>query len=299
MEKLIDIHADDYAYSINTSKDMLECMEAGNLDSFSIICNTTHFDESMELLYAKIPTLKFLPYISIHLNLPEGKGVTDLLPISWAKLFLSSYSFSRNSVKEKLKKELKWQIDTTQKAIEKCIKIAKDNNIECHQKGIRLDSHIHTHPIPVVWQALTEVIEEEKYDIEYIRNPKEPIMPFLKKKELLSTYGIVNMIKNRILMFYSNKIDRYCDLHKIGKMYMWGLMMSGHMDFDRVKAVYPQMSKKAQEDKRKLELLFHPGRASEDEYSSEMDPNYFRDSNLSENRHIEKNAVMNIKDIIA
>ena len=295
---MIDVHADDYAYSIHTSEDIIECLKEGKLNSFSIICNTSGFEKSMELLYSVIPSLPFLPNISIHLNLPEGKGITDLLPISWVRLFLASYSLDKNKVKEKLKKELKWQIDTTQKVIEKCIGIAKTNNIECKQKAIRIDSHIHTHPIPIVWESLLEVIEEEKYDIEFIRNPKEPIIPFLKKFSLIPSFGLANIIKNRILMFYSRKIDNYCDLHKIDKMYMWGLMMSGHMDFNRVNALYGDISKKADVDNRKLELLFHPGMAKDNEYSEEMDKNYFVNANLSKYRHIEKHTVMNIDRIM-
>lgn len=298
MNQEVDIHADDYGYSINTSLDMLECMRKGCLNSFSIICNNSLFEESMELLYKEIPSLPFLPLISIHLNIPEGKSESDLFPMSWGRLFLSSYSFNKKQVKQELKKELKRQIDKTQKVIEKCITIAKDNDIECKQKGIRIDSHIHTHLIPVVWEALTEVIEEEKYDVEYIRNPKEPLSPFLKNISLIGTYGVANLIKNRILMFYSGEVDRYCEQHNLDKMYMWGLAMSGHMDYDRIQKVYPDMLKKAERDKRKLELLFHPGKALPEEYSGEMNPDYFKNANLSENRHIEKNAVMNIKDII-
>lgn len=293
----VDIHADDYAYSVNTSLDMLECMEAGKLDSISIICNTKWFAECMEMFYREIPSLPFLPLLSIHLNIPEGKSESTMIPMSWGRLFLSSYSFSRTKVKNELKKDLKKQIDTTQAVIDKCIKIAKDHNIECHQKGIRIDSHIHTHLIPVVWDALVEVIEEGKYDIEYIRNPKEPLPPFLKHLSLMPTYGLANMIKNRILMFYSHKVDKYCDEHGLDKMYMCGLMMSGHMDFDRVSKVYPGLLSYAKEHERKIEFLFHPGQATEDEYSGEMNPDYFRDANLSENRHIEKHTVMNIEKI--
>lgn len=293
----IDIHADDYGYSINTSLDMLECMKANSLRSFSIMCNTKWFEESMELLYKEIPHLSYLPLMSIHLDLPEGKSESSLFPMSWGKLFIASYTPKRKAVKEELKKELKRQIEKTQNVIDKCICIAKENQIECRQKGIRLDSHVHTHLIPVVWDALTEVIAEEDYQIEYIRNPKEPIGPFLKNFSLIPSYGIINLIKNRILMFYSGKVDRYCEKHDIAKMYMWGLAMSGHMDYDRIKRVYPDMLNKAKRDGRTLELLFHPGKASPEEYSEEMNPEYFRDANSSENRHIEKNAVLNIKEI--
>lgn len=294
----IDIHADDYAYSLNTSKDILECMKLGKLNSISIICNTTYFDECMELLYNNIADLPFLPLLSIHLNFPEGEGISDLLPVSWLKLFGYSYSFSRNRIKNMLKQEIKFQIDKTTQAINKCIDIALKNNIEINQKGIRIDSHIHTHHIPVVFDALKEVIKEEKYNVEYIRNAKEPILPFLKHVNLISSYGIANIIKNRILMFYSGKIDRFCDENKIGKMYMWGLTMSGHMDFERIKEVFPDMYKRALKDDRTLELLFHPGKSLETEYSKEMSSDYFKNANLSENRHIEKDSVMTIEEII-
>lgn len=287
----VDIHADDYGYSINTSKDMLECMKKGCLNSFSIICNNAKFEESMDMLYEAIPSFPFLPLISVHINLPEGKG--DILPLSWAKLFLSN-----NSIKSELKKEIKHQIEKINEVVEKCIEIANNCGIPVNQRGIRLDTHIHTHPIPVVWNSLIEVIDEEKYHIEYIRNPKEPIIPFIKNVSLIPSYGITNIIKNRILMFYSRKIDKYCDEHKIEKMYMWGLCMSGHMDFDRIKKIYPDMLKYASSHNRKLELLFHPGMALESEYSEEMNKDYFRDANLSKNRHIEKDAVMRIKEII-
>ena len=294
---LLDIHADDYGYSLNTSRDMLECMLSGKLDSISIICNMSSFEESMELLYDRIPELPFLPKMSVHLSLPEGKGISGLVPISWGKLFISSYWFNRNSVKQDLKKEIKWQIDTTKTAIEKCIDIAKKNGIAYDQKGLRIDSHIHTHPIPVVFDALVEVIEENNYEIEYIRNPKEPIIPFLKKISLIGSYGIANILKNRILMLYSYKIDRYCNYHKIDRMYMWGLMMSGHMDYDRINVLFSDMCKYSKNRRRKLELLFHPGRATKDEYSIEMNREYFEKSNLSENRNIEKKTVLNIDDI--
>ena len=38
-----DIHADDYALTLNTSKDMLACMQAGRLDSISIVPNMSCF----------------------------------------------------------------------------------------------------------------------------------------------------------------------------------------------------------------------------------------------------------------
>lgn len=286
---IIDIHGDDYGYSINTSKDILDCMKKGCLDSISIICNTYAFEESVKMLYDAIPSLPFLPLISVHINLPEGKG--NILPLSWGKLFLSS-----NSIKSELKKEIKSQIDKVNEVIENCIEVARKNNISYKQKGLRIDSHIHTHPIPIVWNSLVEVIDEGKYNVEYIRNPKEPIMPFIKNIGL--SYGLVNIIKNRILMLFSRKIDKYCEYHNIEKMYMWGLAMSGHMDFDKIKLIYPDMYEYTKSRGRNLEILFHPGMATRDEYSNEMNKEYFENANLSNNRHIEKETVLKIREIV-
>lgn len=227
----------------------------------------------------------------MHINLPEGKG--NILPLSWAKLFLST-----SSIKNELKKEIKKQIETANEVIEKCMEIAYKNNIPVIQKGMRIDTHVHTHPIPVVWNSLIEVIEEEKYNIEYIRNPKEPIIPFIRHIDLIPTYGLVNIAKNRILMLFSRKIDKYCEFHNLEKMYMWGLCMSGHMDFDRIKKVYPDMLEYALKHNRKLELLLHPGRALKDELCDEMNADYFNNFNSSNNRSIEKESVLKISEII-
>ena len=75
---------------------------------------------------------------------------------------------------------------------------------------------------------------------------------------------------------------------------MWGLMMSGKMDYDRIKIVYPYMLNTAEKNNRRLELLFHPGKAIEGEYGKDMDKDYFKDANLSDNRRIEKEAVLNM-----
>ena len=291
----IDIHADDFGYSLNTSKDIIECVKSGNLNSFSIICNTSHFEECMEYLYSEIPTLAYLPLISVHINLPEGFSTSEYLPMSWGKLFINSY-LNKNKLKEEIKKEIKYQIDRTWEAIRKCIDIAKQHNIEVRQKSLRLDSHVHTHLIPVVWESLIEVIEENNYDVEFIRNPKEPLKPFIANS--LLSYGIVNILKNRILMAYSGKVDNYCERHGLKKMYMWGLTMSGHMDFARIKKVYPKMVEYCEERNRDLEILFHPGLASKDEYSKEMNIDYFNDFNSSKNRSIEKDSVLRIKEVI-
>lgn len=303
-----DIHADDYALTVNTSKDMLECMKAGKLNSISIVPNMSCFAQCMDMLNEAIPSLPFLPLMSVHLDFVEGHSMegrgaaplltrpdSDLMGLSWGGLFKLSYlPWKRKAAKQQLKKEIKAQIERVQEAVEGCLKIAETNGIACAQKGLRIDSHQHSHMIPVVWEAVTELVEEEGYSLEYIRNSKEVLGVFLSEMSLWKTYRPVNFVKNRLLSLYSYKVDRYCRKHRMQQMYLWGLVMSGHMDIVRIRKLYGKMNLKAEKDGRTLEILFHPGLALSQEISAEIGDEAAEDFYLSANRHVEKKAVMAI-----
>ena len=305
--KQIDIHADDYALTVHTSQDMLECMKEGVLDSFSIICNTSSFDECMEMLNQAIPSFSFLPLISVHLNLVEGFALSEglrliaengVMSLGWKGVWLMAFTGKRRQLKEELKKEIKAQIDRTWEVAKKCFQIAEENHIPYEQNHLRIDSHQHIHSIPIVWEALMEAIEENGYEVEYIRNPKEPLLPFIKEISLWKSYRPVNFIKNRILMLYSKENDSYCDRNHMQKMYMWGLVMSGKMDFERIKKIYPEMLKKTERDNRRLEILFHPGTALKEEHKGEIARESMEDFYLSDGRNIEKQTLLQIKNIV-
>lgn len=293
----IDIHADDYALSPNTSREMLELMHDGILDSISIIPNMTCFDECMDMLKCQIPDLPFLPKMSVHLNLVEGLRLsgsdntheTPLIQSTWKSLFLASYDpMHRNTVKNQLRSEISAQIKRVQPLIDECIRIAISADIPCAQARIRIDSHQHTHMIPVVWDALCECLEADHLEPEYIRNSKEPLTPFLKKPSLIPSYGFANPIKNRILSFYSARPDRWAEKNGADKMYLWGLMMSGRMDAERIKTLYPLVTSTARQDRRSLEVLFHPGQMLAEEATNEVAKAAADDFYLSDNRSAEK-----------
>lgn len=308
-----DIHADDYALTVNTSKDMLSCMEKGRLDSISIVPNMSCFQECMDLLYRAIPKLPFLPKMSVHLDFVEGhslvkdgrvplltKDGSTLMGLSWGGLFLLSYlPWKRRAAKEQLKKEIRAQIETVQAAVSRAMEIAKEQGISCSQKGLRIDSHQHAHMIPVVWEALTEVIGEEGYAVEYIRNSKEMISVFISEISLWKTYRPINFVKNRLLSFYSHKADRYAKAHNMERMYLWGLVMSGHMDYDRIVRLYPKIAAKAENDNRVLEILFHPGLTLPEEVSEEIVEEAAEDFYLRQDRHVEMDAVSRIRTVVS
>lgn len=304
-----DIHADDYALTLNTSRDMLECMQKGRLESISIVPNMSCFEECMELFYGEIPKLPFLPLMSVHLDFVEGRSLagkkeapdlikpgTDLMGLGWGGLFAASYlPNKRKKIKAQLKREIKAQLAKAQTAIEKCVEIAAEAGVSCGQKGLRIDSHQHAHMIPVVWEAVLEVVREEGYSLEYIRNSKEVLGVFLTETSLYKTYRPVNFVKNRLLSLYSHKADRFCKENGIQQMYLWGLVMSGRMDRERIDKLYGKMKRKAEKDGRTLEILFHPGITLPGEVTPEIAKEAAEDFYLREDRHVEKEAVLGVE----
>ncbi|MBD5486896.1 MAG: ChbG/HpnK family deacetylase [Lachnospiraceae bacterium] len=308
-----DIHADDYALTVNTSKDMLSCMLQGQLDSISIVTNMSCFDTCMELFYQSIPQMPFLPKMSVHLDFVEGhclapadevpllvKDGSNLMGLAWGGLFTLSYlPWKRRDAKVQLKKEIKAQIERVRGAVTKAIAIAEEHGIPCGQKRLRIDSHQHAHMIPVVWEALTEVITQEGYEVEYIRNSKEMLGAFVSEISLWKTYRPVNFIKNRLLSLYSYKADRHAKTHGMDQMYLWGLVMSGHMDYDRIVRLYPKIAAKAAREGRTLEILFHPGLTLAGEVTDEIGKEAAEDFYLRQDRHVEMEAVNRMKVLLS
>lgn len=304
MNNRLYIHADDYALTVHNSKQILDCVKQGSLDGISIINNMPHFERCMNMLKTEIPNLPFLPALSVHIDLVEGRSLSlqdslisrnGLLKLSWKKLFFYSYSPWRRKVKGLLKNEIKKQIETGSNEIRECIDIAKIEGIPCNQKNIWIDFHQHAHAIPVVWDALVEVIKENQYKIEYIRCPKEPFLPFFPDITYLGKYRPINYIKNILLRFYSNKIEQYQKQHNMRLMFMWGLLMSGKMDYTRIKTLFPHVLKHAQTNQRDLELLFHPGDMLAEERCPEINEKDAFKFYASENRKIEKEAVLSVR----
>lgn len=308
-----DIHADDYALTVNTSKDMISCMLQGQLDSISIVPNMSCFDACMGLFYQAIPQMPFLPKISVHLDFVEGhclaladevpllvKDGSSLMGLAWGGLFTLSYlPWKRGAAKVQLKKEIKAQIERVHGAVSHAMDIAKRHGVTSSQERIRIDSHQHAHMIPVVWEALTEVIAEEHYQVEYIRNSKEALGVFVSETSLWKTYRPVNFIKNRLLSLYSHEADRYMREHHMDQMYLWGLVMSGYMDYDRIVRVLPKYAALAERKGRTLEILFHPGLTISDEVTEEIGEEAARDFYLRQDRHVEMDAVNRMKALLS
>lgn len=297
----IELHADDYGETVNTSKEIIDLMKDGHLDGISIIANMHDFESTSRMFIDAVPDLPFLPYISIHLNLVEGRSLktTDLLPWTWAKLFMISFHLPvrdhngrlmrYREVFDRLTEEIRNQITKGSDVFTELI--ASAGTFAKPVKGsdrLRIDSHQHAHLIPIVWKALTRVIREDNLQVEYIRTAHEPLWPFVRHLGF-GAHGItfIGLVKNRILAVNAPKVERYLKEHGIKPAYMWGLIMSGNMDKERIHKVMPHMLRKCDKKGYDLEMNIHPGRMLPDEYNEEVPRGSADTFYLSDNREVE------------
>ena len=314
----IDIHADDYALSVNNSKRILELLADGKLDSISVIPNSSSFSECMDMLAERWESLGKKPLISVHLNIADGfslSGIDDpsltarcgdrtVFRTSWAKLLISSYlPGRRGALRDLLKKEFAAQIEAVCRALPgnsdsvDASPAAGDTQKAADnpdpQSALRLDSHTHTHMIPVVFDSMMDAVKELGMQdrLEFVRVSAEPVKPFIK---VAGTISPVNLIKNLLLGALSGRARR--KLRSAGVTYglLWGVMMSGKMDAERVEKLLSRMKGIAQKRGEKLEVLFHPGKVTENEDHPEFsagDDAFVR----SENRDVEYLAVTSVR----
>ena len=286
-EPFLYIHADDYGMTKETCERILECEEKGILNSVSIMPNGC-------LSYA-VSRLKGRDLIcAVHLNLVEGRALTPIgqasrltrpdgyMKYSFFGLLLHSFLPGRKKLRAQVQEEIRRQLQTVTDRLPKGTEIC-------------LDSHQHTHMIPMVFRAMAEVVAEEGLSLRYLRFPAEPFWPFLKCPSLYKTYSPVNIIKQIVLNVLGFFLKR--DMKKTGipSALFCGILFSGHMDKKRVEAVFPHYYKLAKKRGMDLEFLFHPGYIKKGE--NFMDP--FKDSfnqfYLSEGRRVENQALKELK----
>ena len=288
---MIIYHADDYGISINASKEILSLVQQGKLSGISVIPNMSCFADCIDLL---LPVVKERPALTValHLNFFEGHCCADPAEIpllvdengffkcSWMFFFKCSYTAGRNELRRQLSLEIKAQIQKLYNAM-------PSDYVLC------LDSHQHSHMIPVVWDALRDVVIWNHYKVQYIRISREPLTPYLSTPALYHTYSPVNLIKNIIIQFCTLYTQKHPIIPMKGNYYLWGLIMGGSMDADRIGKLMNKFQKYGQ-DPDTLELLFHPGIILPEELSPEYNNTDFKAAETSPKRKQEYESLMKL-----
>lgn len=248
---MVYICADDYGMTEKSCGRIEECVKNGVLNRISIFPNTSLSDIKERINDINVS-------LSAHINLVEGKPVSDLKDVSLItdKRGYFRYSFTGLlALSLSLKrKELERQIYTEISA-----QLARWSTEIAPGKPLEIDSHQHTHMIPSVFRILMRVIKDNGYDVKYIRIPSEPVLPYIKEPSLYKTYSLINIVKQFLLKFFGFINRRALKRSNINSALFMGILFSGNMDEYRVNKILPHYLKLCEKTGRDAELLFHPG----------------------------------------
>ena len=279
--------ADDYGLNAISSKHILEGVALGVLNKVSVFPNIEQF-QPKEIL--KIKDVR----LSLHLNLVEGKCMSNAkeVPLLADKKgnFKHTFGglmklglFSNTQFESQVYKEIKSQVlfwkNTLPENVPFCI-----------------DSHQHTHMIPAVFKALVKVLIDEKINVEYMRIPIEPLLPFIKTPSLYFTYSAINIVKQWLLKFLWLINKKTIKGFPIPTAYFFGILFSGKMDEKRVNKILPKYKKLAQKQSKDIEVLFHSGYLNKDDAEFKNKNIVFEKFYFSKDRKTEFDTVLNISE---
>lgn len=277
--------ADDYGLCETASEHIRQCVEKGVLNKVSVFPNFDKVDLS------KLSGKKDL-LLSLHLNLVEGKCMASKDEIklitdeegnfrhTFGGLFALSL-FRGKKLQEAVYKEIKAQVSYW-------MSILPEN------ATFGIDSHQHTHMIPLLFDALIRVLDEEGLKLRYIRIPSEPLSPFLKAPSLYFTYSPVNMVKQWLLKLLGAVNKKKAKKRDIPTACFFGILFSGKMDEKRVMKILPTYKKLAEKKGTDTEVLFHPGYLTEG--VPEKKNIVFKNFYLSEGRKTEFDSVIKLSE---
>ena len=108
---------------------------------------------------------------------------------------------------------------------------------------------------------------------------------------LYLSYRPINLVKCILLNFFSKRLEKKLKKRFIEYGYLWGLLMSGHMDPYRVNLLNKRIVDYATSKGKTLEVLFHPGRMEQREVTKEYVKTGFVDFYVSKDRDVEFESV--------
>lgn len=228
-KKILIFTADDFGYDENFNIAVLKGYKEGILNSAALMANCEGFYEAIEIF----KDMKDC-HLGIHLNIIEGKALSNGEPFNdrffkiWQKSYDKDYM---NFVEKEFRKQ-----------IEKVLK---------YNKADMLNSHVHTHAIPKIFELTCKLAKE--YDIDYVRTQFEK--PYYVKDKVFKPSYPINMTKVALLNFLTiknRKVLRKYDLKT--NDYIIGVNYTANMDFDTVQNGLNAIKEKA----IIAEILVHP-----------------------------------------
>ena len=234
-KKVLIFNSDDFGHSHPFNMGVYKGIKSGVIKTSCVLSNMEGYSEAKELAY-DLGKIKF----GIHINLVEGKSLTE------NKLLVDSKNYFNNEYIDLLKKSFDKNFLNAAEfemraQIEKTLGDFKINHI---------NSHVHTHSIPNLFNLVIKLAKE--YKIPYIRTQFEkPYFVKSIKKHLTCKYP-VNLIKLALLDSLSLRNKKLIGDNFLTNDYMLGVTYTGFMDKNTILEGLKVI------DKGVVEVLIHP-----------------------------------------
>ncbi len=253
----IIVSADDYGLSEGITTNILDAVDNGAVSSVSIIANGDGFEHAIRE-YRKRRGLS----LTVHLNLMEGRPLypIDQLPDlvdeqgafchsfqSLYLLHLRADSARRQKICGQVRAELRAQLERVASCVEP-------------QCDLRVDSHLHVHMIPFVFDVLMELHDELHF--EYVRCLAEPFFLAFNGLDSLRNYAGLNIAKHAILKAFARRALPHLRSRGISHCrHFIGVLFTGNMCEEAVNAALARLEGRCSADEL-VEILLHPGGAA-------------------------------------
>ena len=267
MKKFI-LNADDFGMSKAYNRAVLEGYESGILKSTSLTANGEAFEEACEKVIPACPDLG----VGIHLNIIEGKSLcSDLDQLtdnqgnfnnSFGALLLKSLNPNNKAFMEQIEKEFRAQIE----------------KVISRTKVTHIDSHVHTHSIPKIFELTAKLAKE--YGIKQIRTQFEKPYLMPDASRIFNRKYPINLVKVALLEFFTLINEK--NVFKYGLTtndYLLGVSFTSMMNSLAIS--YGLMAIKY--DKVVAEALIHPCR-----YEDGTIDNHFEEFQITKNQKLKE-----------
>ena len=266
INKKFVLNADDFGLSQAHNQAVLEGYVNGFLTSASLCANGEAFESAVHDILPDCPNLG----IAAHLNILEGKALTDChFLVDNSNKFCTNYAILLFNRKNKV---MLSQIEAEFRAqIEKILN---------HTEIDHLDSHVHTHAIPEIFEINCKLAKE--YNIKYVRTQFEELYIIPKLEKHLNINYPLNLIKIALLQKFTLQNRKTIDKYNLKTNdFILGVGYTGMMDSDAI-----EYGLQAINEECLVEALIHPCKYT----SSTVKNSHTKEFAITQN--------MNLKDTI-
>jgi predicted glycoside hydrolase/deacetylase ChbG (UPF0249 family) len=251
------VSADDFGLSEGITTNILDAVDRGMVTSVSIIANGPGFEHAVSEFRERRGL-----FLTVHLNLMEGRAlcpvdqVPDLVDEqggfrhSFQSLYLAHLRAS-STRRAELHRQVRAEFRAQLERVAGCIG---------PQYDLRVDSHLHVHMIPFVFDALMELHHEFRFA--YVRCLAEPFFLAYDGFDSLRNYAGLNIAKHAVLNTLARRaLPRLRSRGIAHCRYFIGVLFTGNMRVAAAGAALARLEGRCGGDEL-VEILLHPGGAA-------------------------------------